>query len=111
MNVAQVILGSFFAAITIALGIYTFFAARGKGPILSNSYLFLSKEERAKVDKKAEYKLVSVVFGGLTGVFLLLTVQIFTGWKFLRIPMWLLVLFLLVYAIADAIKTEMQKNK
>lgn len=51
------------ALISIALFIYVSFTARGKGPILSNTYLFAVQKEREKIDKKAEYHMVSVVFG------------------------------------------------
>ena len=55
--------------IAVILFIYVFFAVRCKGPILSNTYLFASEKERSKIDKKAEYHMVSVVFGILATIF------------------------------------------
>lgn len=67
--------------ISIVLYIYVSFTVKGKGPILSNTYLFASKEERKKIDKKAEYRMVSVVFGIFATIFAFLTVFILTSWN------------------------------
>lgn len=75
----------------------------------TNSYLWRSKEEREKADKKAEYKLVTIVFGCLTAVFALLSLYIFTLWKWTYILMWFVIGFVIVYAIVDAVKTEKRK--
>lgn len=106
MSVSRIVMGCIISAIAVALGIYTFFAAQCKGPILSNSYLLLSKEERMRADKKAEYKLVTVVFGCLAAAFALLALWIFTGWDILSIPFGVVIAFAVVYAIVDAIKQK-----
>lgn len=111
MSAAQIVMGCIISVIAVALGVYTFFAAQCKGPILSNSYLFLGKEERKRADKKAEYKLVTVVFGCLAAAFALLALWIFTGWEVLSIPFGVVIAFAVVYAIVDGIKTEVNKNR
>ena len=63
--------GCFTAAVALAAGIYASFTARGKGPVLSNSYWF-SVLKRENANKKAEYRLVTVVFSCLSAIFLLL---------------------------------------
>lgn len=110
MHVSLIIAGSIVALIAVALGIYTYLTAHKKGPILSNTYLLLSREERKNADKNAEYKLVTVVFGCLTAIFTLLALLIFTGWSFLYIPIGIVVVFVIVYAIVDAVKTEKQNR-
>ena len=93
MSVSRIVMGCIISAIAVALGIYTFFAAQCKGPILSNSYLLLSKEERMRADKKAEYKLVTVVFGCLAAAFALLALWILQGgifYPFLSVSLLLL---------------------
>ena len=47
--------GCFTAAVALAAGIYASFTARGKGPVLSNSYWF-SVLKRENANKKAEYR-------------------------------------------------------
>ena len=52
---SDIILAVFTGIISIGLFIYVSFTVRCKGPILSNTYLFASKEERNKMDIKEEY--------------------------------------------------------
>ncbi len=105
MPIGQIVTGCFVALIAVLSGIYVSFTARCKGPILSNSYLFLSKEERKRANKQAEYKLVTVVFSFISAIFALLALRIFTSWAWLNIPVGVLVVLLLVYVIAEAGKT------
>lgn len=100
----QIVTGSVFGVIAILLGVYVSFTVRQKGPILSNTYIWLSKEERKNVDKKAEYHLVSVVFGLLCltalcemiYIFTLNTVVMFIGIGLLLVNM--------LYAIVDSVR-------
>lgn len=92
--------------ISIILFIYVSFTVRCKGPVLSNTYLFASKEERNKIDKKAEYHMVSVVFGILATIFAFLTVYILTSWNMCLYIVYALFLCVIVYAIKESIKSE-----
>ena len=94
------------ALISIALFIYVSFTARGKGPILSNTYLFAVQKEREKMDKKAEYHIVSVVFGILAAIFAFLTVYIITDWKMCLYIVFILFACVIAYAIKEAVKSE-----
>lgn len=111
MGTTRIVTGSILILIAIALGIYVSFTLRRKGPIFSNTYLWLSKEEQKKADKKAEYKLVSVIFGCLAGVSALLALYTFTLWNWAYILMWAALAFTMIYAIADAVKTQGKKHK
>ena len=69
------------------------------------SYRWKGKAERRRADKRAEYRLVAVIFGGLTAFFALETVHILTLSK---IPFLLALCALgfdMVYAVADAVKS------
>lgn len=105
MEIGTIITGCFTGLIAILFGIYVFFTARNRGPIFSNTYILLTKEERKKADKKAEYKLVTVVFGCLSVTFGLLTVNILTSWTWAYILMWISIGFVIIYAIVNSIKT------
>lgn len=109
MEMIDVITGCFTGAIAIGLAVYVSFTARCRGPILSNSYLWLSKEEKEKADKKVEYKMVTIVFGGLSLIFTMLTIHIVTSWKWALTAMWVLIAFVVIYAFYDAIKTAVKK--
>lgn len=110
MSIGQIVAGCIVAFIAVLSGVYVTFTARCKGPILSNTFLFLSEEERKKADKQAEYKLVTVVFSFISAIFALLTIQIFTSWIWLYIPIGALAIVLLVYVIVETVKTE-RKHK
>lgn len=91
--------------LAILSGVYVSFTARGKGPILTNSYLILNKEERKKADKKAEYKLLTVVFSFITIIFLLIALAAYTGWVWPRVIMWICTGAELIYVMFEAVKS------
>jgi len=95
--------------ISVLLLVYAFFTSKEKGPILSNTYLFASKEEREHMNKSAEYRLVTVVFGILGVLFLLLTITILTSWNWLYFIIGILVVIVIIYAIVESFKTEMKR--
>lgn len=109
MEVSRIIFSIITAVISVVLIVYISYTMRGKGPILSNTYLWLTKEERLKADKKSEYKLVTVVFGCLSAIFALLSLNFFFEWKWASNLMWILIVFLPIYAIINAIKTVNKK--
>ena len=106
MEITRIIAGIFTGILSVASGIYTFFTIQQKGPIFSNTYIWLSKKEREKADRKAEYRLVSVIFGGLSVGFLLDTLYIFFNFKWAFILMWIVFAFIFIYAIYDSIKSS-----
>lgn len=85
--------------LTVLMFVYAFFASKEKGPILSNNYLFTSKEKKEKIDKKVEYHRVTIVFGLLGIIFLLLTLQILTMWMWLNYIMGLFIILLIAYVV------------
>lgn len=104
MELAEIIAGSIMILIALSLGVYASFTARKKGPILSNRYLWASKEERAKLDKEAEYKLLTIIFAGLSVIFVLAAMSIFTQWQGASILMCAGCIGLTIYAIVDTVK-------
>lgn len=109
MRVIEIVTGCVTGAITVLLAVYVSFTARQKGPILSNSYLWLSEEEKKKADTRAEYRLITRVFGGLALIFAMLTLNIFTSWKWTLIVMWVLIVGVVVYAVYDSVKSAIKK--
>jgi len=98
------IIGILCALASAALGIYSVMAFMNKGPILTNAVLWLSTTEREKVDKKAEYRLAAIIFGGLSLAMAFETVYVFTYNKWAFLLMWVCLIFDAVYAIADAVR-------
>ncbi len=60
MTPAQFTLAFFLGAALIFI-IYALLTSRGKGPLLSSNYLRATKEERKRMDKRAEYRKLTVM--------------------------------------------------
>ena len=108
---SDIILAVFTGIISIGLFIYVSFTVRCKGPILSNTYLFASKEERNKIKIKEEYHMVSIVFGLLATIFAFLTVYIITEWAMSLYIVFVLFGCVVVYAIIEAVKSLKSEKK
>lgn len=106
MALGQIVSLIIISMISISLLVYSYFTAKEKAPILSNSYILATEDERKRIDKSAEYRLVSRVFGMLGVVFLLLAIIILTSWTWLYYPMGVLILILIIYVIKEAIRSE-----
>jgi hypothetical protein len=97
------------ALITIAMFAYVSLTVREKGPILSNTYIFASKEQRKSMNVKTEYKLVSIIFSLLGTGFLLITINIITSEALLFYAAAAMFLSSVVYAVIDSVKHNDQK--
>ena len=96
--------------LSVVLYIYVSFAARGKGPILSNTYLFATKEERKKMDLKAEYRLATVVYSLVATAFALLTVFIICEKDLVLFLAVAVLAAALVYAVRESAQTVKTEN-
>jgi len=106
----RIIGGCIFAVPALLMAVYAFFTARGKGPILSNGWIFLTPEQKKRENKKEHYRFVTVVFGVLAGAFALIALGVLTEWVWPSIASGILILFDLIYAIAVSIKAERKKK-
>ena len=102
----DMIFAVFTGAVSVILFIYVSFTVRCKGPVLSNTYLFASEEDRSRMDKKAEYHMVSVVFGILAVIFAFLTVYIITSWEGCLYIALVLFACVIVYAVKESVKSR-----
>lgn len=110
MGTGQLVTGIIMCVIALALGIYAVFAARQRGPILTNAYIWATEAEREKLDKPREYHLAAVVFGVLALVFLVEALYAFTTLKLFLFLGGALIAFELVYAILDAVQTTKREK-
>ena len=108
---ADLICAALTGCLSAAMYLYVFFTARGKGPILSNTYLFASKQERERLDRKAEYRLVTIVFSFLGTVFASLTAFILTEHSVFLFLALALVVCVVIYAIRETAKTLESEKK
>ncbi len=106
MEISQIVPSIILGLISIILLTYSFFTSKEKGPILSNTYLLATSEERKKMDKSAEYHLVTVVFGILGMVFLLLTIRILSSWSWINYIIVFLIAIDIIYVIKESTKQK-----
>jgi len=103
-----IIAGIICALLAIGLGIYSSYAFRCKGPLISNPWLWMSKEERerelAKVDIRAEYRQVAIVFVGLALIVGYFAVLFFSDFVLPMYPLWIIIGLIVVYAIGSSMK-------
>lgn len=109
METSTIIGGCIVGFFAIISAIYVSFTAREKGPIISNSYAWLTKEQREKADKKAEYKLLTIICSGISATFAFLTIHIFTNWNWAFYLMLICAIFIIIYAIRDTVRTAKKK--
>ena len=112
MEIGGIISGSILGIFAVVLGVYVSFTARCKGPILSNPWIWMSKEERerelAKVNIKAEYRQLTITLGGIALALAYFAVFCFSSFRLPLFPMWILIGIVVVYAIASSVKFAMR---
>lgn len=100
----QIIGAGIMLVISILTGIASYQGFKNKGPVLTNTYLWATKEQRKKIDKKIEYYLQMVIFGGIMLLFLLNAIGILTTIYFFNKVAIAIAVLLCVYAIYDSVR-------
>lgn len=103
----RIILCILLGVVAIGCFIYTHFTAHQKGVILSNTYLWATKEERKQMNFASEYKVVTVVFRMVGLIFTCLAAEMLTFWP----GFWVASLVLTILVIGYAIVCTIQKAK
>ena len=99
--------------LVISIGCYvlSFLHFKEKGFLFNNAYIYASKEERKKMDKKPHYRQSAIVFLGLGTVFLFNGIQGFveSDWPFQLVIG--LMICTLVYAVVSSYFIEKKKKR
>lgn len=102
------ILFSFFiclilAIISLAICILSF---HEKGFLFNNAYIWASKAEREKMDKKPHYRQTAIVFGLMALLFLCIAFEVLlqTGWLWFVVGM--IGVVMLGYAVVSSLKQK-----
>lgn len=82
----------------------SYFQYKEKGFLLNNAYLYASKEECRKMDKKPHYRQSAIAFLGIGFLFLLLALEVVlkSGWMYYSAMAMMVIL--LIYAIVSSIQ-------
>ena len=96
--------------IAIAFFVFACMHFLGKGFLLNNAYIYASKEEREKMDKKPHYKQSGIVFLLMGIVFAINAVDMVfqTTWLFYLVLA--VIVAAIVYAIVSAVLIEKRKK-
>lgn len=85
--------------------VYVIFAAKKRGPILSNVFLFASKEQRNSMDTDQLYKECRNIFSFIFFVWVNVGLFVLAGLKLFLYGAYFFLFILVVYAIVISIKS------
>ncbi len=103
---AELIWAIICGVLAIACLIISAMSFKEKGFLFNNAYIWASKQEREKLDKKPHYRQFAIAFALCAAVFVFMALEcvLLTGWLWLIVG--LLAIALLVYAIASSVKEQ-----
>jgi len=96
--------------LSIVSFIIGYFQFKEKGFLFNNAYLYASKEERSRMNKKPYYRQSAIAFSSLGIIFLVIAVAIFTGLNWLFSIVIVFAILLVVYAIVSSIAIERKRK-
>ena len=106
----EIIIACFLFLVSIGAFVMSIRSFMEKGFLFNNAYIYASKEEREKMDKKPHYRQSAIVFLLLGVSFLLLGIMTLTD------ALWLLYVVLgiaaltIIYAFVSGIRMENKKD-
>lgn len=103
METGKVIGFGILLLLAIATWLLAVFQYREKGPLLNNSYLYASAEERRRMNKKPYYRQSAIVFFLLGFSFLMFGVNLIAGWSVFMILGVCGILGTLAYAVISSV--------
>ena len=107
MTTAEWITASLVFIIAAILAVVSIRSFQNKGFLFNNAYIYASKEERGKMDKKPYYRQSAIVFCILCAVFLVIGLSLLLH----KDKLFLLEIPLIVGVIIYAIVSTVQINK
>ena len=111
MNTSEIINSSLLLLLSVVSFVIGYFQFKEKGFLFNNAYIYASKEERKRMNKKPYYRQSAIVFTGMGIVFLMIAAAIFTGWLWLHLIVIVVSILLVIYAIASFTAIERSKER
>ncbi len=110
MNTVEIVIAVIVLLIAVCSFVISFFQFREKGFLFNNAYIFASKAQRSKMDKKPHYRQSAVIFALIGVIFLLLAIEVLakTGWL-LYVEL-VAIVIAIVFAIVSSIIIERKKK-
>jgi hypothetical protein len=104
MNMAQIIILIIVFLFAVISFVIAYRHLKQKGFLLNNSYLYASKDERSKMDKKPYYRQSAVAFFGIGVMLCVIALTIITNLNFLFYIIDGIAIMLIIYAIKSSAK-------
>lgn len=100
-----------FGVVAIVCFIVSYLQFNEKGFLFNNAYIFASKQEREKMDKKSHYRQSGIVFVMIGMIFLINSIEMIleTGW--LNYVVISFVVIAVIYAIVSSVVIERKGSK
>ncbi len=102
----EIVASSILFAISILLFLMSVRSFMEKGFLFNNAYIYASKQEREKMNKKPHYRQSAIVFLLLGLIFLLNTIAVLLKVNWIFYVVVAIVIITLVYAIVSSITIE-----
>lgn len=87
------------------------FSFMEKGFLFNNAYIFASKEEREKMDKKPHYRQSAITFLFLGLVFVLLAIYLWVHQQWIYYAAGAVIAGMAIYAISSSVRSETRRRK
>ncbi len=81
-----------------------------KGFVFNNAYLWATKEERSRMDKRPHYRQSAIVFALFTAFFFIMAVEMLLDTIWLSGLACLVIIAAVVYAIVSSVKQETKRK-
>lgn len=115
LNLGELILFVFLLLISMGAFVISYYQSKEKGFLFNNAYIYATKAEREKLNKKPHYKQSAVVFLLIGLMTLINAIEVYakTGW--LMGVVIVIIVILVIYAIGSSIciakKTDYKSKK
>ena len=110
MTASESISLSLVLLLSVVSFIISYFQFKEKGFLFNNAYLYASKEERSKMNKKPYYRQSAIAFSLFGIIFLVIAVAIFKGLNWLFPVVTVFATLVAVYAIISSIAIERKRK-
>ena len=106
----EIIVAILLGAIAVGCYVVGILQLLGKGFLLNNAFIYASKEEREKLDKKPYYKQSGIVFCSLGTIFVFNAINVVAQRSELFICVIAMMIATVIYAIASSVTIENKKS-
>lgn len=106
----EIIIACILFLVSIGMFVMSVRSFMERGFLFNNAYIYASKEEREKMDKKPHYRQSAIVFLLLGVSFLLLGIMTLTDAVWLLYVVLGLAVFAIIYALVSSVRIENKKD-